>query len=98
MKSPNLFKVLSKYGSGAEEDYLTESFVLLIKIILEQKMIFGLSFLNKICGLTDDHKFKNRDLLSISTQVIIEGGRPDIEIKYGNKVLIYIEICHAQLF
>ena len=94
MKSPNLFKVLSKYGSGAEEDYLTESFVLLIKIILEQKMIFGLLFLNKICGLTDDHKFKNRDLLSISTQVIIEGGRPDIEIKYGNKVLIYIEIKH----
>jgi hypothetical protein len=94
MKSPNIFQTLSKYGSRQEEDYLTESFVLLIKMLLERNPDIGLGFINKICGLTKNKTFKKTELLSISTQVIVDDGRPDIEIQYGTAILIYIEIKH----
>jgi hypothetical protein len=94
MKSPNIFKTLSKYGSRQEEDYLTESFVLLIKMLLERNPSIGLGFVNKICGLIENKEFKKTELLSISTQVIVDDGRPDITIKYGSTILVYLEIKH----
>ncbi len=94
MKSANIFKTLSKYGSREEEDYLTESFVLLLKMLLERKPYTGLGFINNICGLTGNEQFKKTELLTISTQVVIDNGRPDIEIRYGSTILAYIEIKH----
>lgn len=94
MKSPNLFKTLSKYGSREEEDYLTESFVLLIKLLLERKPKIGLGLLNRICGMSENLRFETPDLIAISTQVVVDEGRPDIEVKYGSTILVYIEIKH----
>jgi len=94
MKAPNLFLTLSKYGSREAEDYLTESFVLLIKNILEHRPAVGLGLLNNICGLTGNALFDNPDLIAVSTQVIVDQGRPDIEIRAGTETLAYIEIKH----
>ena len=94
MKAPNLFLTLSKYGSREAEDYLTESFVLLLKNLLEHRPTLGLGLLNNICGLAGDVQFDHPDLITISTQVIVEQGRPDIEVKSGSEILVYIEIKH----
>ena len=94
MKSPNLFETLSKYGSREAEDYLTESFVILMKILLEQRPAVGLRLLNTVCGLTEAVKFENPDLIQLSTQSPIEAGILDVEVRSGSDILVYIEIKH----
>jgi len=47
-----------------------------------------------ICGLTEEVKFENPDLIQLSTQVVIEAGRLDIEVRSGPDILAYIEIKH----
>ena len=47
-----------------------------------------------ICGLTEELKFENPDLIQLSTQVVIEAGRLDIEVRSGSDILAYIEIKH----
>lgn len=94
MKAPNLFLTLAKYGSREAEDYLTESFVLLLKNLLEHRPALGLALLNKICGLAGDVQFDNPELITISTQVVVDQGRPDIEVRSGSEILVYIEIKH----
>ncbi len=74
------------------ENYLTESFVFLIKLILERDEVFGLDFLKKLCGFDEDDCFSTSESISISTQVTVEEGRPDIEIRDGGDKLIYGEI------
>jgi len=94
MRAPNLFKTLSKYGSGDAENYLSESFVILIKILLERRPAAGLRLLNTICGLTEEVKFENPDLIQLSREVVIDEGRLDIEVRSGSDILVYIEIKH----
>jgi hypothetical protein len=93
MALPNLFLTLSKYGSSESENYLTEAFVYLTKLLLERNPDIGLQFVNNLSGLPDDIKFSNPQSIIISTQVCVDEGRPDIEIKSGTK-LIYIEVKH----
>lgn len=94
MKAPNVFATLSKYGSRELENFLTESFVFLIKLLLEKEKVHGLAFINRLCGLGECDSFADSDAVSISTQITIEDGRPDIEIRDGAKKLYYIEIKH----
>lgn len=92
MRAPNLFKILSKYGSGDVENYLSESFVILTKILLERSPAAGLRLLNTICGLTEDVKFENANLIQLSREVVIGRGRVDIEARSGSDILVYIEV------
>jgi len=94
MKSLNLFKTLSKYGSRAAEDYLTESFVVLMQNLLERRPAAGLRFLNTLCGLTGEVRFDNPEMVLLSTQVAVEAGRPDIQLRSGSDILVYIEVKH----
>ncbi|MDH3988135.1 MAG: PD-(D/E)XK nuclease family protein [Gammaproteobacteria bacterium] len=94
MTQPSLFKTLSKYGSTEAENYLSESFVALINILLEQCPDAGLHLLNRICGLTGQVKFDNPDLIELSREVPVGDGRIDIEIRSGSEILAYIEVKH----
>jgi hypothetical protein len=90
----NLYKSLSKYGSREEENFLTESFVFLIKTLVERNPTGSVIFLNDLCGLCEKIDITDLDLFSISTQVVLEKGRPDIEIRFGSAALIFIEVKH----
>ncbi len=94
MQSTNVFKTLSKYGSREEENYLTEALVLIIKILVERKPDVALKFLNNLCGLSEKIVHENLPSISVSTQVAVDEGRPDIEIKSGSTMLTYIEVKH----
>ncbi len=39
-------------------------------------------------------QFEKTELISISTQVVVDEGRPDIEVRSGSTILVYIEIKH----
>jgi hypothetical protein len=94
MKTPNVFSVLSRYGSGEEENYLTEAFAFLLRLLLEYQPNIGLALVNKLCGFPEENCFTNSQSVAISTQIIIDEGRPDIEIRDGRDTLVYVEIKH----
>lgn len=92
--SVNVFSALSTYGSSEEENYLTESFVFLINLLIERVPNEGVRFLNRLTGSLPLHSITQPRLVVIRTQVTCEQGRPDIEIREGEDTLAYVEIKH----
>ena len=75
MQAPNLYRTLSKHGSGQSEDYLTEAFVLLLKNLLERVPSSAIELIKCLCGLQNVAALRNPDLVSIATQVVVDDGR-----------------------
>ena len=90
----NVLSSLSKYGSSADENYLTESLVFLVRLLLERAPEEGLALVNLLSGDSQGALFSDPQLLEISTQITVEQGRPDIEIRDGSDVLVYVEVKH----
>jgi hypothetical protein len=95
--SLNVFSALSTYSYSEEENYLTESFVFLLRLLLDRLPDDGLLFLNQIIGPLPLHDITQPKLTVIRTQSSYELGRPDIEIKEAEDTLILIEIKHDSL-
>jgi len=89
----NIFSSLSKYSSGANENYLTEALVFVTRLLLERTPAAGLDMVNLLCGLSQETWFSDPKSVHISTQVTTDEGRPDIEIR-GKDTLVYIEVKH----
>lgn len=89
----DVFSSLSKYGSGVDENYLTEALVFVTKILLERKPATGLDMVNLLCSQHREPYFGEPKSVLISTQVTTDAGRPDIEIR-GKDTLVYIEVKH----
>jgi hypothetical protein len=92
--SENVFSNLFRYGPGEEENYLTEAFVFLLKLLLERTPDRGLPIINQLSGLPQEAHLRNPESVAISTQVIVAEGRPDIEIRDGQDTLVYVEVKH----
>jgi len=90
----NVFFALSMYGSSQEENYLTESFVFLINLLIERMPNEGVRFLNRLTGPLPFHSITQPRLIVIRTQAACEQGRPDIEIREAEDTLVYVEIKH----
>jgi hypothetical protein len=88
----DIFSVLSRYGVSSEENYLTEAFVYVIKLLLARRHQEGLKFLNLLCDPIS--ALSDPKAIQISTQVSYEGGRPDIEIRSLPDALVFIEVKH----
>jgi len=90
----NLFSSLAKYASTQEENFLTESLVQLISIILKREHEFGLNLLTNLCGVNKKEWFLKLQEIDISTQFSIQEGRPDIIIRDGENGIVFIEVKH----
>jgi hypothetical protein len=90
----NVFSSLSKYASASDENYLTEALVFLVKLLLERKPAAGLDTVNFLCGQSRGVCFGDPKSVAIATQVAVDLGRPDIEIRDGTNTLVYIEVKH----
>jgi len=88
-----IFSTLFKYCTGSDENFLTDSFVYVLKLLLVRSPNEGLMFLNNLCNLPDQDHFDQASAITISTQVTVEQGRLDIEIKDYRR-LVYIEVKH----
>ncbi len=91
---PNLYSALSKYGSKEAENYLTESLVFLLSTLLQKAPSQGLWLLNNITGPLPLHRLSRPAKVSLTTQVTVERGRPDIEVAESTDTLVYVEIKH----
>jgi len=89
-----LFSSLNKYANAQEENFLSESLVFLLNLILEQDIEIGIQLLENICGTVEDSKFLYPDQINIYTQQTIVEGRPDIIITYANECIVFIEVKH----
>lgn len=104
-EEPQVFSALQKYGSGAPENYLTESFVYLIRLLIQRDRDTGIELLNLLAGKSN--WFTREDIITVQTQVPLH----DLSATYllpsmGTKVavldikveqeerLLYIEVKH----
>jgi hypothetical protein len=94
MKQVNIFSALSSYGATESENYLTESFVFLLKLLLQRAPDTTLTILNRLVGSLPLHGLTCPEAIFINTQLKLEQGRPDIQIREFDDTLIYIEIKH----
>lgn len=92
MSADNIFSTLAKYNS-ATENYLTESFVFLIKSLLKKERAIGLEILTHVCIDNNEYSFGIDEAITISTQDVTEQGTPDIKISTPDK-FIYVEVKH----
>ncbi len=86
----NVFSALAAYAPS--ENYLTEAFVFVLRFLLEHEPSLGVPILGRLCGLEDCFEGCEPGSIAISTQVSVEAGRPDIEIRVGDHTLVYAEV------
>lgn len=92
----NVFADLAKYNKATSENYLTESLVFVMRLLLERNPVNGLKFVNLIGGKSpknDGPLFRDAKSVSIATQIATEVGTPDIEIRDKHS-LVYVEVKH----
>ena len=88
----DLFSVLSRYAFRQEENFLTESFVYLLNLILERENVIGLRILSRLCGEKSTAWFNSGSAISINTQLSVDEDRPDIIIHVDSDKIIFIEV------
>jgi hypothetical protein len=86
----NLFSVLERNNSSPE-NYLTESFVFVLRTLLEKEKKIGIRLLSIICSGIEGIQYKEEDNIVIETQEATEEGRPDISIS-SDECFVYIEV------
>jgi hypothetical protein len=92
--SVNIFLSLAKYAERQEENFLTESFVYLLNLMIERECLLATAFLQKLCSEKCKLWFSPLNKVSISTQMTIDTGRPDIIITPDINKIIFIEVKH----
>jgi hypothetical protein len=88
----DIFSSLARAGISSEENYLTESFVYVLKLLLIHQPALGLQIINQLCDLPD--QLVDPVGIDILTQANYQSGRPDIEIRSGSDTLILVEVKH----
>ncbi len=87
----NLLLALHKYASRQDENFLTEAFAHLLRHLAHCEPRAAASILKKLAGGVVTMAPDETDRISITTQIVISSGRPDIEIR-SRDWLIYVEV------
>ena len=82
-----MISTLAKYAFHQDENFLTETLVYLMNLILEREYKMGLEILAGICGTKVAGWLESAPEIAITTQFTVEEGRPDIviQVKGNNK-------------
>jgi hypothetical protein len=89
----NIFSTLFKYCVGSDENYLTDAFAYVLRLLLHRAPQNGITIINQLCGLQQANCFEQPTTITINTQVTVDEGRPDIEVRDHN-ILVYVEVKH----
>jgi hypothetical protein len=87
----NLLLSLHKWSRRQNENFHTEAFVHLLRHLLKYDSKFAVNLLRRLTGELLDLKPEDAHLVTLTTQIEISTGKPDIEIKTKDH-LIYIEV------
>ena len=88
----DIFSSLARAGISSEENYLTEAFVYVLKLLLVHQPTLGLHVINQLCDLPE--RLADPVSITILTQASYLSGRPDIEIRCGSDTLVLVEVKH----
>lgn len=83
----NFFLSLSRYPQE-NENFLTESLVSVLNVLLEKDKSACIDFLNKFCVNDGDSAFSVSENIEVQTQETLTEGIPDIRISGENKVIL----------
>ena len=86
--------MLSRFAFRQEENFLTESLVYMLNLILEREKEIGLSILANLCGEGFAAGLGNAANISITTQFTVDEGRPDTVIQVDSDKVAFIEVKH----
>lgn len=92
MSPPNLFAALSHYGSSHGENYLTEAFVHVLRILQGREPEGFLDVVGLVCGLPENRRHQSAEKVELSTQSSIIGGRPDIQFRFAGNDVVFVEV------
>lgn len=87
----NLLSVLYKWAHRQDENFLTEAFVHLLQSLLQIEPSHGCLILSRLTGGACKIPVAEVDLVSLTTQVTTDLGRPDIEVTTPD-CLVFIEV------
>ena len=87
----NLFQSLHGYSTIEEENYLTESFVLVLRRLLELEPAIAVRLLDDIAHWPTGAEIESSAGVVVETQVTVVEGRPDIVLRAPNR-LVYVEV------
>lgn len=87
----NLFLRLHGWALGQDENFMTESFAYLLRHLLQYDAAVGVRLLARLTDRFMQVKEGTARDVSVSTQVTVEGKRPDIEISAPGW-LVYVEV------
>lgn len=90
-KKENLFFNLHKWAVRQDENFTTESFAYLLNHLLTYEPIIAINILRKMTDGFLNLKQDQAEKVHITTQTIIDEGKPDIEISM-DEFLIYVEV------
>lgn len=90
----NIFSTLSKYGAYEAENYLTESFVYVLTLLLNRLPKHGLQILENLTDIDILDQSLEPNKIKLETQVSLKGGIFDIVITGENRFLTFIEVKH----
>ena len=88
----DLFTALARYADQQDENFLTESLVYLLNLLIEREQQAAIGILNNLCGEKTSGWFENSQDISLTTQYTIQEGRPDIVIEIEPDKLIFVEV------
>jgi hypothetical protein len=92
--SLNIFSSLARYADRQTENFLTESLVYLLNLLVEREQAVSISILKKLCGPKCDLWFSTSASIFITTQMTVTTGRPDIMIVVDSTRIAFVEVKH----
>src|SRR6266568_205661 len=93
----NLLSALYKWAHRQDENFLTEAFVQLLRHLLDSSPSLGVEMVRRITSGACSLQLDEADLITVSTQINTDLGRPDIEIRTPD-CLVYIKIAVVRIF
>ena len=90
----NVFSTLSRFATRATENYLTEAFVYLLRMVVASDEPSSYIFLNNLLGISPQPSPPTPARLVFATQVSHQSGILDIEVSLENQLRAFIEVKH----
>jgi hypothetical protein len=89
---PNIFQALSRYGSSQSENYLTEAFIHVLRMLRERCPQGFQHLIANIAGISPEDIESELGEITIAGQASLPQGRPDIRFDFPDGRIVFVEV------
>lgn len=87
----NLLAALAQWATRQDENFLTEAFVHLLRHVLAEEPECALQLIGLVTGMRLGVAAEDVASIEVCMQTVLELGRPDVEIRFPGRHLVYLE-------